>query len=59
MFVNSYQSLFRAGFHVVSIGICVLQSITTPGQQSRSIKEILPVYPGPTSSHHLLLNKKS
>ena len=33
--------------------------LPAPSKETRSIKEILPVYPGPTASHHLLLVKKS
>merc|ERR1719319_936920 len=44
----------RAGFHVVGVRICVLQSVPTLGQELCSIEQILPVNPCTAPRHHFL-----
>ena len=52
---SAYQFFPRARLYVVSIWICVLQSVSALGQELGSVEEILPVNPGPTTWHHLVL----
>lgn len=52
------QILPRAGFHVISVRIRVLQRVPAPGQQASRIEQVLPVDPRAQTLHHLLVDAR-
>ena len=52
----THKFLPRRRLHVVGVGISVLKSVSTLGEQCRCVKKVLPVDPGAAAAHHLLVD---